>query len=420
MKLLNRSIRSYILYAIVILIIAIPVLYLVIQKIVAEEVDEGLYARKEKLVTRLQLKPVGLLPDSVDLLESGVYILPLTTLLPKDSFYTVGNYDRYSDEDIPYRILETGVTINGTKYRLLLKSSLVDSKDLIESIVFVMILLMVLITAGLIIINRAIAKKIWRPFYHALDKLKQYKIEGSESIKLEQTTIDEFNELNSTITSITARNKEVYRSQKEFTENASHEMQTPLAIFQGKLELLMQTTPLNPFQAELIGDLANAGQRLNKLNRSLLLLTKIENNQFPEIENVAVAGVLQRLIGQYEFRLNKQGISLHVKLDEQQVVAANKTLIEILLGNLLSNAIRYSHSNSTIEIAAGEGKLTIRNTGNATALNDKKIFYRFNKNSTDQQSVGLGLAIAKEIADLYQYQLEYVFIEGVHQFSIRF
>ena len=130
-----------------------------------------------------------------------------------------------------------------------------------------------------------------------------------------------------------------YQSQKEFTENASHEMQSPLAVFQSKLELLMQTNPLNEEQASLIADLAGASKRMFRLNKALILLTKIDNDQFLEKESISVRDILQKLIKQYEFQIDNQSIRFSFNDAEDILVEANRTLIEIMLGNLLSNAI---------------------------------------------------------------------------------
>ena len=308
MKLLSKSIRSYLIYAAIVLLVAIPVFYFVIQRIVKEDVDESLMAHKEQIVSKLE---DVIHHDPFSFLEAFEPNLTLTaakTSKPYDSLYTITIYDKVSDENIPYRVLESNILIKDTPYVIKLKSSLLDSKDLIQSIVIVMAVLLLLIIAGLIIINRSISKKIWRPFYTTLDKLHHYRVDKTEPMMFDKTAIDEFADLNNTITSLSQRNQKVYLSQKEFTENASHEMQTPLAIFQNKLELLMQTNPLSPEQAGLMEELANANQRMNRLNKSLLLLTKIENNQFLDKEPVSLKELLDKLIEQYKFQADKKNI----------------------------------------------------------------------------------------------------------------
>ena len=344
MKLLNRSIRSYIIYSIIIILIAVPVFYFVIQTIVHEEVDEGLVAQKEVVVQRLEK-----LPDSLRLHGAtaiDIELVPASSLHRKDSFYNITLFDIISKENIPYRVVEGGVMLDGKAYTLRLKRSLIDNDDLIQSIVLVMAILIVLIIAGFLIINRVISKKIWKPFYATVNTLNEYDLEKNELPQFKKTAIDEFSDLNNSISALIKRNYTVFQSQKEFTENAAHEMQTPLAILQGKLELLMQTEPFNTEQAGLISDLADANQRMNRLNRSLILLTKIENNQFIEKEKISLGDTVEKMIEQYSYLAGLKIISF----DKQAVISAavemNRTLLEVLVSNLITNAIRHSPADA--------------------------------------------------------------------------
>jgi signal transduction histidine kinase len=418
MKLLHRSIRSYLIYSTLVLLIAVPAFYFVIQRFVGEEVDEGLAAQKELVEAKFKTLPMDS-PGLPGTLEQGISLIPLPAFRPHDTIYTITLYDKISKENIPYRILESNIMVVDKPYQVKLKSSLLDSEDLIKNIVAVMAILMLLMIAGLLIINQMIAKKIWKPFYDTLNKLHNYQIEKNEPARFEKTNITEFADLNKAITALTKRNQQIYQSQKEFTENASHEMQTPLAIFQGKLELLMQTTPLNSDQAGLISDLADASQRLNRYNKSLLLLTKIENNLYPEKEPISIKELVERLIEQYRFQIENRHITLQSRYAGGDIILANRTLIEILFSNLLSNAIRYNRENGLIHLFLKDNVFTVQNTGGDTALNPDKIFGRFHKESTDLQSVGLGLAIAQKIIDLYHFELTYIYGEEIHSFSLR-
>ena len=420
MKLLNKSIRSYLIYAAILLAIAIPVLYVVIQQIVAEDVDENLVAEKTGIIQKLEksnnIGSINFLED----VDQDLTITKAITLLQHDTFYTISVDDKIANEKIPYRVLESTITANGQAYTLQLRKSLLDSKDLIESIVLVMAVLLLLIVAGLIIINRAISKKIWKPFYSTLDKLHQYRVDKNEAMQLDKTTIDEFTDLNNTITALSQRNQKVYQSQKEFTENASHEMQTPLAIFQAKLELLMQTDPLSAEQAVLIEELTNVNQRMNRLNKSLLLLTKIENNQFLDKEPLSVNSMMGKLIEQYKFQAGKKNITIETQYTNDIPIEANKSLIETLLSNLLSNAIRHTIQDGHITIACKNSQLIIENTAKGNSLDTTKLFKRFQRQSSDAGSIGLGLEIVKKITTLYQFTIDYQFADNSHRFLVHF
>jgi signal transduction histidine kinase len=213
----------------------------------------------------------------------------------------------------------------------------------------------------------------------------------------------------------------VFQSQKEFTENAAHEMQTPLAILQGKLDLLMQTEPLTTGQAALISGLADANQRMNHLNRSLLLLTKIENNQFIEKENISLKDTVEKLVDQLSLLTEQKNIAVQNDSGNGITVEANRSLFEILTGNLIANAIRHTPDHGSVIIGTtGNKELTISNTARNGALDHSRIFRRFQKDSHDHNSTGLGLAIAEKICTLYQYGLHYKFANGMHVFSVKF
>ncbi|MEO5946898.1 MAG: HAMP domain-containing sensor histidine kinase [Chitinophagaceae bacterium] len=420
MNLLNKSIRSYLIYAAIVLIIAIPVFYFVIQAIVKEDVDESLMAHKELILEKLEEVIDNNPFPFLSAFEPNLSISPGSTSNLYDKFYSISIFDTISNENIPYRILESNVFIKKKPYLIKFKSSLIDSKDLIQSVFLVMTALLLAIVIGLIIINKALAKKIWAPFYNTLAKLHRFKIEDKEPIQFGKTSINEFTELNNTISSLAKRNQQVYQSQKEFTENASHEMQTPLAIFQHKLELLMQTNPLSTEQAELISELADANQRINKLNKNLLLIAKIENNQFLEKEELSIKELLLKLIEQFKFRTEEKSITVQLQVENDITIEANKSLLEILFSNLLSNAIRHNYVNGKIEISINKNHLSIANTGKEECLDKNKLFQRFQKQTGENSGTGLGLEIAKKIGELYEFKIEYQFVNNLHQFNIYF
>ena len=420
MKLLNKSISLYILYASVLLLIAIPVLYFSIQHRVVHEMDESLQEQKDKIVSDLEKTDTVSLAPWLQNIEPGITLFPSSAQdNQRDRFYTTIIFEKISKEKSPYRVLETTVNLKGKPYILQIKSSLIDSQDLIESIVRIVGILLLLIIVGLVLINQVLSKKIWKPFYNVLDKLREFKIEDNAALHFEKSTTTEFTALNKAITLLTGRSREVYQSQKEFTENASHEMQTPLAIFQGKLDLLMQTSPLTEEQSELISDLADVNQRMGKLNKSLLLLTKIENSQFAETGPVSIKQVLEKLIGQYRFQADQKNIFIQNSFIDDILLNANRMLIEIMLGNLLSNAIKHNFINGTVVIEGNNAEVIFINTAKAEILNADKIFQRFHKQTSDSSSIGLGLQIAQKIAALYNCSISYSFKNQQHQFSLR-
>ena len=420
MKLLQKTSRSYILYSVVILLVAIPVFYLVIKQIVREDANEHLQtaktALKPKIIQAISDNTIGQLSFA----DQDIVLTPSRDPKEFETFTNQDIYDSLSGETVPYRILMINLVVNGRPWLLQIRSSMLDSEDLIESIVKVQVILLLILLSGLLLINRRLSGKIWQPFYTTLDKLNRYKIDQQPSLDLVKSFVNEFDDLNRSLEELTKRAHSTYLAQKEFTENAAHEMQTPLAAFQSKLELLMQTSPLNEEQAELIGDLANVGQRMGRLHKSLILLTRIENSQFAGTETISLKAVIERNIAQFQPQAEEKKIRFELDFPEDPVLSANRSLIEILVGNLFSNAIRHNLNGGLMRVALLDKKLIIQNTGKPAKLDPQHIYRRFYKDSADADSIGLGLQIVRQITNLYGWMMDYSYKDGLHSFTVQF
>jgi len=420
MKLLQKTVRSYFIYSLFLLLVAIPAFYLVLQSIVTEDMDEDLVFSKESMKPKIADALLKHDISQLQFLDYDIRISASTHTQPFDSLATIILYDSITGEMVPHRQLTSHFMVNGQPCMLQMTTSLVDKEALIRSIVEVQVILLLLLLAGLFLINRNLSKKIWKPFYRTLDKLRHYNVEQHAPLVLGKSSVNEFNDLNYSLEELTERTYQTYTGQKKFTENAAHEMQTPLAIFQSKVELLMQTTPLNEEQAQLISDLGDATQRMARLNKSLVLLTKIENHQFTGIEDVSVNAVIDHLLEEYHPQIIEKGLHIHRDFQAALSVKANKALIEILVANLLGNAIRHNHTGGSIKILLQQNKLVIQNSGRAAALDEQAIFSRFQKESADSASIGLGLEITKQVCNLYGFSIQYQFLDDLHCFTVHF
>jgi len=420
MRLLKKTITSYFIFSAILLLVAIPIFYYAVKKMMIKSVDENLMATKTRILPQLNNAAINHTEQSLHLSDYEILFVKEEPNNKGDSIDDIEISGVNANASVPGRLLSSHFVINQESYSLQIKTSMLDKFLLLKRIVLVSVILLVVLLLGLLLINRALTRKIWQPFYRTLNRLHEYRVDKQPSLILEQSSVSEFNDLNKAIQELTERNYQAYASQKEFTENASHEMQSPLAVFQSKLELLMQTKPLNEEQAVLIADLANASKRMSRLNKSLILLTKIENNQFLEKESLSVKDMLQKLLQQYEFQIKQQSIQCTLKIETGIVVEANRTLIEILLGNLLSNAIRHNLPGGSIEIALYEKELVVQNSGKPSSLEKQKLFQRFQKESRDESSIGLGLEIVKKICDLNHYSIHYSFNNQMHIFALHF
>ena len=401
------------------LLVAIPVFYFVLREIVITNIDEDLMATKTRIIPQIRQSVVRRGYD----VEFPDHSISLEKTLPqteKDSISTIDELDSVSHGYVPKRLLTSHVLVNQDSYRLQVRISMANHNSLIKSIIIVQVVLLLALLIGLLVINRNLSKMIWKPFYKTLQQLGTHNIDQDRPIVLEKSSIKEFNDLNDAIRKLTERSYHAYISQKEFTENASHELQTPLAVFQAKLELLMQSASLTEEQAALMSDMAIASQRMARLNKNLLLLTRIENNQFPDKEEVSFQDLLHKLLHQYQYLIDQKYITVQVQLQEDAVLHTNRSLAEMMISNLLANAIRHNNEHGTMQVKLNRQEFSIANTGQPSSLATDKMFKRFQKNSTDVNSLGLGLEIVKKICTINQYTIAYAFGAGLHTFTIRF
>ncbi|MEX0595770.1 MAG: HAMP domain-containing sensor histidine kinase, partial [Candidatus Paceibacterota bacterium] len=216
------------------------------------------------------------------------------------------------------------------------------------------------------------------------------------------------------------RIKQDYKNLKEFIENISHEIQNPLAIIKSRIDLLQQNENLDKSQAELIQSIQSNTIRLSNLNKSLILLSKIDNNQFHIREKVEIVDNINLHLDNFEDFIQSKNISLHKDFKNNILIMADPSLISILLLNLLKNSIYHNLPSGTIEIITELDTLIIRNSGKELDINPEDMFKRFIKSSNKPDSIGLGLAIVKKICDYYNFTIHYTCQDNFHIIIIIF
>jgi signal transduction histidine kinase len=229
----------------------------------------------------------------------------------------------------------------------------------------------------------------------------------------------EFDDLNKAVQHLLDRNRKIFLAQKEFIENASHELQTPLAIFQAKLDILMQQPALQEADATTIQELVETAQRMARLNKDLLLLSKIDNDQFIQREEIELSVIVNALIKDLTPVAAVENIAIQSKIKPVSV-HANKSLMEILISNLVYNGVRYSLTNGNIIVKLEDNIFFISNTRPALRMPPENIFDRFTKEGNTGNSTGLGLAIAKKICEVHDFKLTYMYADNAHQFTVTF
>ncbi len=421
MKLLKRVLKSYLIYSALILLISIPLSYFTTRALCLQDVDEALQNRKQEAIAQIQAHPELLNNLPWNDFTKNTIIYPPVKNGRSDKIIIASRYNEISEENEPYRVLHSFIQIDNRVYPITLRISLIDIEDLIQGVVLSSTLLIVLILGGLFLINRNQSKKIWLPFYRILNQLKAFNLDQKPNFNFAPTNISEFQELQQAILTLSERVYKSYLQQKEFTGNAAHELQTPLAAIQAKLELLIQDKDLTEKQSNYLQSMEETVIKTTRLNKALLLLTKIDNEQFIDRENIEITELVKKLLQQAKYKIDFKEISLETNY-EDFTISANTVLIEILLNNLINNALRYSPSKSSIEVNVAPEFIEIKNDGLPLPFSEDKLFQRFQKGSHSGASSGngLGLAIVKKICDTCGYAIHYNYLENRHIFTLNF
>lgn len=294
-----------------------------------------------------------------------------------------------------------------------------ESEDLVEAITFTLSIISVALLVTMLTVNYIFSRRTWKPFFRTVDALRTYDIEQHQAIVAEPTNIVEFRQLNEAIQKMTAKISADFRNLKTFTENASHEIQTPLAIIKAKLELLAQSERHNEEDMLAIQSMYDAASRLSKLNQALLLLTKIENQQFTQKEPVDLGKLLDRHIDNYSELIEARQVTLQTNIGEGIIRQSNPALMDILFTNLLTNAIRHNQTGGSISVTLSAHQLIVSNTGAPLKDQPAELFERFRKGS-HSDSLGLGLSIVQKISDAEGLSVQYNYANGYHTISIEF
>lgn len=320
---------------------------------------------------------------------------------------------------IPYRQLSQVVSIDGNAYQITIRQSQEQKAALVTDVTRIMLLVFIGLFAATLIFNWVISKRLWRPFRHSLNKIRSVELQKMEAIHFDKTKTKEFNELNASLNYMTGKIYKDYVNMKEFTENAAHEMQTPVAVVLSKLELLLQDTNLKDEQVQSVLQSTNALRQLSKLNESLLLLAKIENNQFETTAEINLAEITKKYLLLFDEFIKEKQLSIQTNFSNPFMIKLHPTLANSLIANLLGNAIKYNYTGGRIIITVSKNNYHISNTSMLEPIPAEKLFMRLNTSKDNQEtSNGLGLAFVKKIADVNHLQIAYHAENGMHYFEV--
>ena len=423
--LLSKTTKPFIIYVLIILVISIPAYYLVVDAIWKHELDEhnDIVARK----TASQINSLKLSEEKlIETIQLWNDVQPSTNIRKlekndnlKDSIFIVEKpHDFLHFEEIDrFRCLSKVIYLNKKPYRFNIETNIEETQETIFFISITTVFLFVMIVGGLLFLNRRLSKSVWKPFRETLDQLKTFSLNNQTKIEFSKTDVSEFDELNQSLTKLIEHNVSVYKTQKEFTENASHELQTPLAILKNKLDILLQNQDLTEKQYQIAEEMNRALSRSSRINKNLLLLAKIDNKQF-DSETFHLDEVLNQSLEILQEHFEQKNISVNTEISDNVKVNGNIGLTEVLINNLIINAIRHTSINGSILIRLSQSEFEVSNSG-TDKLNGDLLFKRFSRFSKDNNGSGLGLAIVQEICKSQNWTIDYRFENNNHIFSVK-
>lgn len=420
MKLLNYTTKYFAAILLFALSVFTVIFYFQMLDEIYDSLDDGLENQKILVINKAKKDPSILEKHNF---EDGYYTIHQVNYLDikenQDTYRDTLMYMLNEEDYEPVRLLETAFVQDGNYYKLKVITSMVEEDDLIEDLLYSILWLYIGLIIGILLLNNWILKRLWKPFYSLLNKLKNFSIEKEQTIEFDKTKIEEFQLLNNQVEKLLQKSIDSFKAQKQFIENASHELQTPIAISINKLELLAEKEELSPKNIALLASVLENLERMTRLNQALLLLSKIDNKQFVEEENLNIAEVITQISNDFSDLAQHRNLELQLNIQEGIKKYMNRDLAIILFTNLIKNAVVHASLNSVIKIKIHDQKVSIENESETEKLDDQQLFSRFYKVNTNKNSTGLGLAIAKAIADKYSFHLNYAY-QNKHVFTVDF
>ena len=420
MKLLSKTLLLYLLVVLVAFGLGSLVSYNVFEREIQVETDRFLIERFETLHQQLNAgEPARTYYGEklhIDTLATRPDILGEESFQFTDTLVMHQHLKRLEDN----RKMVAYAQVDTTYLKFILYDVIVESDDIMDGVVRSLAWLFVLLGIGLLVSSLLISRFLLKPFKQVLEEIKTFNMTKARPLALPQTSTTEFRLLNRFVRQMTDKMRRDYQRVKEFSENASHEIQTPLAIAKGKLELLSQSSHLTEEHLTLVGVAYQAVDDVSKIAKSLMLLTKIENEEFSDFQPINGSDQVRQTLDSFDELLALKEISLSTHIADGVYLRNHPILLKILLNNLFTNAIRHNRRGGSIEVRLQAEHLTVANTGEPLKEPPEALFERFKKNQQSDESLGLGLAIVKKICDISDYRIRYYYQKGWHTVQVFF
>ncbi|MEI6087929.1 MAG: HAMP domain-containing sensor histidine kinase [Bacteroidota bacterium] len=414
MKLFTKYNRINITATILIFLAGSVAFYFVLDYVLIRQLDTTLRSEKQEISEYVQLHQQ--LPEIQNTKEQWIQISKTKEVHANIISKSIPVYNKSEDEVEYIRQLIFIVPVKNENYLVTVNKSETETEELLKLIILVTISMVAMILVFNYLINRRLITSIWQPFYNTINNIKDYAA-NQQALSLSKEPIDEINLLNESLNSMTEQIHKDFFALRSFTENASHEMQTPLAIIRTKVDSLYQFAEGKEIMMQQLLAIEDACLKLSKLHQSLLLLTKLENKQFILNESIQLKSIIQQKCDERIELFQSKQIELIIEATQFNI-NFHQHLAEILTSNLLNNAIRYTSVGGTISILLNQKMLKVSNTSIAGSLDTEKVFTRFYKAS--ETGTGLGLSIIKEICISAGFNVTYNYEKEMHHFIINF
>lgn len=421
MSLLHKTLLYLLLAAIPVALTGVWVFDALVNRVIRYEVDEQLnsdlgYIQQQLKTARTPLNRGQYLLDNphISLLPSGRTVPP--------TFSDSTEFDRRENEQVPVRRLTATVLVGKRTYLVVVKQAMGEFEEVAQMLSMSVIVAFLALVVFLTVLNSWVSRRLWQPFYQLTDQLRAYRLNERTPTTFDQSSIAEFDQLSVALNAMSLTLHHQYVAQKEFTDHAAHEMQTPLAVMKTQLDRLLTTEPLTEEQVHLMEQAQASIRRLTQLNKSLLLLTKIENNQFADQQRVNLSELLSHLHRNFTAYAEHRELSWAVHIDPDVVRLINPHLAEVLFSNLIKNALTHALPHTFAKMSLTKTKFVSLNVGPPLPFPAEQLFDRFVKNPARPESTGLGLALVQQIAQRYGMTVEHKYDERgrLHTFTVSF
>jgi len=410
MKLITKSSLTFISASVLFFLVGSIIMYFSVRTIFSSNLNDTLLEKKINLEKQIE-------PDNVERFYSNdVFVSKSNSEITSSFSDTVlienGKYILYRQLHFPY-------VVANQNYRIKILQSQTKTDLLITKIVIMNVGLAFVFFLILFFVNRHSVKNTLKVFYRTISKLEKFDLNNSDELHLDSAQLFEIKRMNTVIQKMADTIRKDFELQKEYTENVSHELQTPLAIISTKADELMQSDNLTKEQMEQLALLMETTNRLSKINQALIFLTKIDNRFYTEGSTFSLNQLMKDQLELFSDLIKENNIKLKLNLLDTTHIYMDKYLAETMINNLIRNAIVHNNNTKEISISVENNCFIISNSGEKLPFPKEKIFDRFSRSVTNKKSLGIGLSVVKSICELYNFELSYS-QESCHTFIIKF